>query len=410
MSNETKNILFLTNLPLWSMGEGKGGRAFINTVKGYKNAGWTIWLITSGGGVPGNLIDNDKLYETSHSILDKLWISKIRILSVFARYIKMFLLNSFYIKKGKEVLKDNKETLFIIYAYEIDAVYAAKRLSKAFNYPLITRFQGTIHNNTPDNFSNKIRKAPCLQAYKTAADLTIMTNDGTQGLETLKRYGNKSKEVLFWRNGVTTVPIETLKKREALRSQFCFEDEFTFLAVSRLVSWKKVDRAINAFLIVQKKYPHSRLVIIGDGDEKNDLIKLTIKLGLDKKVYFLGAVEQNIVSSYMVAADAFLSFYDFSNVGNPLMESMMCGKPLITLDVGDTGKIIKNGINGVLLSQNDFDKIPNAMCKVIEDVEFSNKIANGALNFARNNFWSWDERISSEIRKVELLIKKPFIK
>ena len=92
------------------------------------------------------------------------------------------------------------------------------------------------------------------------------------------------------------------------------------------------------------------------------------------------------------------------------MESMMCGKPLITLDVGDTGKIIKNGINGVLLSQNDFDKIPNAMCKVIEDVEFSNKIANGALNFARNNFWSWDERISSEIRKVELLIKKPFIK
>ena len=45
MDRKEKNILFITNLHLWSLEKGKGGRAFINTVEGYKNAGWAIWCM-----------------------------------------------------------------------------------------------------------------------------------------------------------------------------------------------------------------------------------------------------------------------------------------------------------------------------------------------------------------------------
>jgi len=404
MDKKEKNILFITNLHLWSLEKGKGGRAFINTVEGYKNAGWRIWFISTGGGIPENTIENDKIYENAYPKLDKLWRSRIRVVSVFARFLKMFLLEQYYFKTGCEILSNNKGKKFIIYAYETDAVIAAKKLSQKFNLPLVTRFQGTKHNKTPDNLNNRIRKAPNLQAYKTKADLTIMTNDGTQGLKTLQRLGNKSNEIVFWRNGVAKVPAEVLDKREQLREQFNFKNYFIFLTVSRLVGWKKVDRAINAFSIVNKKYHNTRLVILGDGDAKKELMVLAEKLGIKDKVIFKGAVEQKLVSNYMVAADAFLSFYDLSNVGNPLMEAMMCGKPIITLDVGDTNELIKNNENGILLPMNKLQDIPEMMIKIIEDENFAKKIATGAIITAQTEFWSWEERISAEISKVEALL------
>lgn len=107
----------------------------------------------------------------------------------------------------------------------------------------------------------------------------------------------------------------------------------------------------------------------------------------------------------MIAADAFLSFYDLSNVGNPLMEAMMCGKPIITLDVGDTKELIKNNENGILLPVNKLQDIPDKMIKIIEDKNFAFKIASGALKTAQSEFWSWEERISVEISKVELLLE-----
>jgi len=408
MDKKEKNILFITNLHLWSLGKAKGGRAFINTVGGYKKAGWKIWFISTGGGIPEHLIDSDKLFENSYPKLDKLWLSRNKMVSIFARFLKIYLLNRYYLKVGKNVLSKNKEKRFIIYAYETNAVFAAKKLSQKFNFPLVTRYQGTKYSKTKDNIFNRIRKTPNLQAYKTAADLTIMTNDGTQGMKTLKRLGNKSKEIVYWRNGVTKVSNEILGKREQYRKEFNFDNYFIYLTVSRLVKWKKVERAINAFTIVNKKYPKTRLVIIGDGAEKENLMELSARLELNDKIIFKGSIEQNLISNYMVAADVFLSFYDLSNVGNPLMEAMMCGKPIITLDVGDTGELIKNNENGILLPKDDLEKIPEMMSLLIENKNLANKIACGARRTAYNEFWTWEERISAEIAKVETLFNKSF--
>jgi glycosyltransferase involved in cell wall biosynthesis len=399
-----KNILFITNVHLWSLDKGKGGRAFINTVEGYRNAGWTVWFISTGGGIPENTIDLDKLFENSSPKLENLWRSGIRVVSVFARFLKMAYLIHYYYRQGYAILSTNKSKKFVIYAYEADSVVAAKILSRKFRKPLVTRFQGTKHNKTPDNLINLIRKAPNLQAYKTRADLVIMTNDGTQGLKTLHRLGNKSNEIVFWRNGVNTVPMELINQREQFRKQFNFVNFFTFLTVSRLVSWKRVDRAINAFAIVNKVYPDTRLVILGDGEAKQDLMSLTERLGINLKVVFVGAVEQKVVCNYMVAADAFLSFYDLSNVGNPLLEAMMCGKAIITLDVGDTGELIVNNKNGILLSMDQLENIPEMMLKIIDDSALAERIGAGALKTARSEFWSWEERMSIEISKVEKLL------
>jgi glycosyltransferase involved in cell wall biosynthesis len=85
------------------------------------------------------------------------------------------------------------------------------------------------------------------------------------------------------------------------------------------------------------------------------------------------------------------------------MEAMMCGKSIITLDVGETSDLIKNNKNGILLSLNDLDKIPEMMFKIITDIDFSKRIGIEALSTAHLEFWSWEDRISAEIRKVYAL-------
>lgn len=403
--DKNKNILFITNLHLWSLEKGKGGRAFINTVEGYLKADWNVWFITTGGGVPENLLIQNQLFENSYPTLDKWYRSGNKVLSVCSRFIKQYLIHKFYIKEGNEILKNNIGKSFIIYSYEVHGVKAGKYLSKKYNLPFVTRFQGTVHSDTSNTLVNQIKKSPHLNAYGTNANVTIMTNDGTKGKLVLERFNNRSEKVLFWRNGVNKVSLSLLSNREILRNEYNFGNSFVFLTVSRLVNWKRVDRAINGFSKLIKLYPNSKLVIIGDGAELDNLKELADKTKVLDKVDFLGAKPQSEIYNYMIASDVFLSLYDLSNVGNPLMEAMMCKKPIITIDVGDTKELIKNEVNGILLSPTEIDLLPQKMYELIEDVEKRIRISNQAYNDANKEFWDWDERIIAEISEVGKLIR-----
>ena len=386
------------------MDKAKGGRAFYSTVKGFIDAGWNVWFVSSGGSIPSGLLNQNQTYEKEFKLIDKSYrTSKIKVIYRLSKLLRVLLTFRFLYKTGKAILKRNNNGEFILYAYEVDAVLAARKLSIIYNAPLVTRFQGTVHYLTNDTLFNRCWFMPHLSALKTCADLTIMTNDGTKGLQTLVKLGNKSKKVLFWRNGVDQVPSPILLNRDNIRKQLGICDNIVFLTVSRLGGWKRVDRAITAFAEVYKEYPSISLFIVGDGDKKHDLEHLARALGVDHAVNFTGSVSQEDIYNYMIAADVFLSFYDLSNVGNPLMEAMRCGKPIITLDNGDTKEIITNGENGILISESEISRIPREMKRLIEDKEYSLKIAIGAKAYANREFWTWDERIDSEIKEIEAL-------
>ena len=112
-------------------------------------------------------------------------------------------------------------------------------------------------------------------------------------------------------------------------------DKVILLTVSRLVDWKKVDRSIRALSKIKDKEKYF-LLIVGEGDERKNLESLIKELNLEDSVRLVGAVRNEDVYKYMTIADIFLSFYDLSNVGNPLLEALSLGKPIITYNVGDT--------------------------------------------------------------------------
>ena len=402
----SKNLIFNTTIPLWSMNNGSGGRALYSTIEAYVNNGYNVFLVTD----QDNNYDgcNIKLKKENVFHINMEWkdkLSKHKFSNIWGMrklvnwlYCLRYSAKSY--KAMKTIMKQSKEAL--IYAYEVNAVKSCKKIAQKYKMPLVTRFQGTIMSKFKNNFYTKITRYPHIQALSTKADLIIMTDDGTQGDKILKDYGNNSK-TLFIKNGVNILSrkLPEINKEEFKKSINVPLNKTILLTVSRLATWKKVDRAIRGLDKIKDKENYF-LLIVGEGDERKKLEDLIKELKLNSNVRLEGAIKNEDVYKYMQIADIFLSFYDLSNVGNPLLEALSLGKPIITYNVGDTNKVI-NKENGVLLDDVSPESIARTIEKINNEDELK-KLSEGALNYTRNNLYSWEKRMQMEIKEVEKLL------
>jgi glycosyltransferase involved in cell wall biosynthesis len=402
--SSNRNILFISALDFWSMGNGKGGPALWKTLNGYAEHGWKVHFIT------GNKIslDSDDLNKNIKVYrFDAKWLKyffKIKKIGFFAKAIWWFWfqLNSFYIALNA----NRKEKINIAYGYEIYGVPIAKILSLIWRVPVVSRFQGTtLGVSWMKKKFWKVRAWDHWVAYKIPVNLVIMTNDGTQGDEVLSKVGVSKNKIKFWMNGVNWEIYNKLISNKFAKNQLTIKSNYLLLTLSRLVSWKCVDRSIKIMPDLIKDNPDVELLIIGDGPEKKKLEELANKLGVVKYIRFEGGISHEEVPKYLAAADIFLSFYDWSNVGNPLLEAMMAGKCIVTLNNGDTGRFVQNDQNGLLLEYEDLPKVPEIISELLEDEKRREYLGNNARKYAEQNFWSWEERIEAEINEVVSLLK-----
>lgn len=285
----------------------------------------------------------------------------------------------------------------LVYAYEVQAVLPAKWLASQLRRPLVTRFQGTkLQIANLRSLLYKIKYFDHIIALKTPADLVIMTNDGTQGDQVLHALGNKSA-TRFWLNGVEPPLKQNNEQIKQTRLELGIKpQEKMILMVSRLVPWKRVDRMLKILPKIKDEY---RLVVAGDGTEKASLEAMVH----NEPVQFLGAVTQEKIDRLFAAADIFVSLYDLSNVGNPLLQAMQTGKAIVTLNNGDTKKFIDN-TRGVLLPPNNSVKLANSLNNLITSSRLRRKLGLAAQKYAQQNFWSWQKRMTAETKELKKLL------
>lgn len=403
--HHSQSILFISALDFWSMGNGKGGPALWRTLIGYAKRGWKVYFIT------GNYGQRKRLnipYNINVVRFDILWLKrlmKIKKIGFFAKIIWWSCFQIIAFIKALQIYRQNN--IDVVYGYEIYGVPVAKLLSKAWKIPLISRFQGSILRLVwMKKIFWQLRAWEYIVAYKIPSDLIIMTNDGSQGNRLLLQMGVDESKVKFWLNGIDKKSFAFLPKTNKARQDLKIYNQFVLLCVSRLIKLKGVDVSIKVMAELVKDISDLTLCIVGDGDERKKLEQLVNELGLEQYVRFEGAVPHNNIPKYLAAADIFLSFYDWSNVGNPLLEAMMAGKCIVTLNNGDTGRFIQNGYNGVLLDYSDLPKLPQVIKELLEDEERRNYLGTNARKFAEKHFWSWEERIEAEIKEVTSLVER----
>ena len=402
--NKSKSVLFISALDFWSMGEGKGGPALYKTLIGYAERGWKVYFITGNRpqGVSDNLHKNIHVICFDAPLLKRL--IQIRKIGFFARILWWIY---FQITSFIEAQKLHfKEKIDVVYGYEIYGVPVAKLLSKLWGVPVVARFQGTILGYWMKQRLWKLRAWEHVLGLQMPVDLVIMTNDGTQGDQVLKSLGVNMERVRFWMNGVDWELFRSLPEKTEARNYLQIDAQRVLLTVSRLVGWKRVERAIQALPEIVRSFPNTILLVVGDGPERKKLERLAKDLGVQDHVRFEGAVPHKEIPKYLAAADIFLSFYDYSNVGNPLLEAMMAGKCIVTLNNGDTGRFIRNGENGILLEYKDLPKLPKVIKELLANEDLRNRLGANARKFAEEHFWSWQERMDAEIQEVSALVER----
>lgn len=405
-TDRLRNILFISALDCWSMGKDKGGPALWKILTGYAQQGWGVYFITGNFNQQNNLdrqLNNINVFRFDLSWLTHL--TKIKKIGFFAKIVWWIWFQIFSFIKALQIRRQNN--IDVVYGYEIYGVPVAKLLSKIWKIPVVSRFQGIsgVISWMQKKFW-KLRAWEHVLAFKIPADLTIITNDGTQGDRIFQQLGLDNRRIKFWMNGIDWELFKKMDSQAKAKENLKIEAKYVLLNLSRLVSSKCVDRSIRALPELVKNFSDIKLIVAGDGPERKKLEQLSHEIGIRQYVRFEGAVPHADVPKYLAAADVFLSFYDWSNVGNPLLEAMAAGKCIVTLNNGDTGQFIQNDYNGILLEYGDLPRLSQAIKGLLEDEERRNYLGANARKFAEEHFWSWKERIEAEIKEVTSLVKK----
>jgi len=300
----------------------------------------------------------------------------------------------------------------IVYAAEADAVLIGVILSRVYGVPLIIRFYGVSRLAAYFDFENGKLKGLDFHHYFTKlamtrrADMAIITDDGSRGLEIFKALNSRVINIKFWRNGVDKPKLGSLDKKRLKKRLGFTEEDFILLTLCRLDCWKGVDLAIQALhRALNTGLKNIKLLIVGHGPELAALKKLVSNLQINEYVYFVGPVPHSEVYAYFHLTDIFLSLYRYSNIGNPLWEALNSGSCIITLDTGRTGTVIIDDFNGRLIK---YEKNEELLASHIADIIISlyrnpnlrRKLRNGAREYSKKELWTWDERLNTELNAL----------
>ncbi|MGB7875751.1 MAG: glycosyltransferase [Anaerolineales bacterium] len=175
---------------------------------------------------------------------------------------------------------------------------------------------------------------------------------------------------------------------EVLRSSKGWQDDIVLISTGRLAPEKNWQTFLHAAAKAYEKHPDLRVVLIGDGSDKDTLQDLAAELGIAERVTFTGAIPFSEVAVHLKAADIFGFASVTETQGLATMEAMAAGLPVVAVDASGTRDIVEDGKQGFLVP-NDADALAASISQLIESPKkmriFSKNAQKKAKNFDAKN-------------------------
>jgi len=171
-----------------------------------------------------------------------------------------------------------------------------------------------------------------------------------------------SREIYVLPNGIKLEQFPdislNMRKKEGIKN---------ILFVGSLYPIKGVQYLIMAMKIVHNKMPETRLILVGDGEDRERLEALSIQLDIKKNVQFVGKVPHEKVQSYMHQADVFVLPSLSEGLPNVILEAMACGLPVVATRVGGVPDIIQDRVHGYLVESENADDIARKLIMILNN-------------------------------------------
>lgn len=281
----------------------------------------------------------------------------------------------------------------------------ARIIAKQLNIPLVhtyhTMYEDYIHYITKGYFKKTSKK---LVEYLT---LFYCDSTATELIVPTKKTYDLFKEKYKVKRNVHIIPtgieIEkysknySLDKINKLKKTLKINEEKVLIFVGRLGLEKSVD-----FLIENHKDINAKLLIIGDGPERNNLEKLVKKLKLNDKVIFTGKVALKDIGLYYKLGNIFVTASKTETQGLTVIEALAASLPVVAINDESFIGPIKNDYNGYLF--NDEKEYVNYINSLIKN---KNKLTRLSINAYESSLKFSNKVFAANVLKIyQIAIKK----
>lgn len=288
-----------------------------------------------------------------------------------------------------------RKKIRLIHARFGNAGVKMMKVKRYYKVPLLTSFHGFDLPTRRNKRKKYLRQLPRLfrKGDKFTVPCYFMKDQ-------LIRYGCPRRKIEVLYSGVDLKKFPYFQrdlKREHVR----------ILGVGRLHKKKGFRYLIKAFRKVLDHHPTAELVIVGKGDEKQNLKKLIKKYDLNDHITFKGDLPHHKVTQELEKADIFClpsittSDGNHEGIPNALKEAMATGLPVVSTYHGGIPELIEDQVEGFLVREKDVDGLADRICLLIEYPELREQMGKKGRERIETQFNS-----ARQVKKLEDLYGK----
>jgi len=292
-----------------------------------------------------------------------------------------------------------KERIDLVHAHGTRAITNIFWAAKLTRKPLIYSIHGWSFH--PDQSSKKRKVIELIEKFLTnLADVNISVSRSNQ-IDGIARFKMPRSTVIYY--GINQEFFNPNKEFIDIRKEFGLPHDFTIvLFMVRMTLQKDPFTILRAFKLVTEKITNIVLLLVGDGDLKDEAKSLAKELDISDHVKFINFRQD--VPNFLHAADIYClpSLWEGLPIG--LLEAMFMKKAIIATPVDGTKEVITDRYNGILIPAQDPGKLANAIVELAQNNELRNELAENALKTVQETFKGRFSipRMAKEVEKIYL--------
>lgn len=295
----------------------------------------------------------------------------------------------FYTAKKKTGLDISyyKEILHHIKSSDSDIVFlhgsAYILPAKIASYFSKKKYKIIIRETQANHLKTKVQWLTLGVAMQLADRIVCLTNEFNEEVKKKIGWLYQHKKVIVIPNGIDLALYKPSEKNKN-------NTVFNIGMQSRIVNIKDHITLLKAFAIVKKQQDKSgkklTLKIAGDGELKNELVKLSKELKINTDVIFTGMLNEQDLVTFLQSLDVYIHASLGETMSTAIMQAMACGLPVIASDVSGINNMLDADITGILVPPKNEFLLADAIIICISNLTLLQSLSQKAFAYSLTNF------------------------